>query len=61
MVLFFSPDDRGRKRRRIATDDVDIEDRLESLITRVGEKVKASDQSEISLYSLIVVYFKIHS
>ena len=33
-----SPDGRAHKRRRTA-DAVDIEDRLESLITRVGEKV----------------------
>ena len=35
------PDGRARKRRR-TSDAVDIEDRLESLITRVGEKVKYS-------------------
>ena len=29
----------GRSRKRRRTDNVDIEDRLESLITRVGEKV----------------------
>lgn len=33
-------DGRARKRRR-TTETVDIEDRLESLITRVGEKVQA--------------------
>ena len=30
---------RARKRRRGAVDAIDIEDRLESLITRIGEKV----------------------
>ncbi|XP_059175429.1 nuclear cap-binding protein subunit 1-A-like [Physella acuta] len=40
-------DDRGRKRRRIATDTVDIEDRLESLITRVGEKSTSSLESNL--------------
>lgn len=36
--LFNSSEGRTRKRRR-TTEVVDIEDRLESLITRVGEKV----------------------
>ena len=30
---------RARKRRRGAVETIDIEDRLESLITRIGEKV----------------------
>ena len=29
----------GRRKRRRGSENVDIEDRLESLITRVGEKV----------------------
>ncbi|CAG5121145.1 unnamed protein product, partial [Candidula unifasciata] len=40
-------DDRGRKRRRIAPDGVDIQDRLESLITRVGEKSTSSLESNL--------------
>jgi len=40
-------EDRSRKRRRIATDGVDIEDRLESLITRVGEKSTSSLESNL--------------
>ncbi len=38
-TIFFSVG-HGHKRRRIA-DTIDIEDRLESLITRVGEKVNS--------------------
>ena len=38
-VLVFFSVGHGHKRRRIA-ETIDIEDRLESLITRVGEKVK---------------------
>ena len=37
----------GRSRKRRRTDNVDIEDRLESLITRVGEKVNVATSLEI--------------
>ena len=36
--ILFSGGQHARKRRR-TSDTIDIEDRLESLITRVGEKV----------------------
>ena len=35
----FAADDRSAKRRRLSGDAVEIEDRLESLIIRVGERV----------------------
>ncbi|KAF0299965.1 Nuclear cap-binding protein subunit 1 [Amphibalanus amphitrite] len=50
----FVSDDRSAKRRRLSGDAVEIEDRLESLIIRVGERSTASLESNLEGLSSVL-------
>ena len=51
MILFVDHNRGPRKRRRIVSEAAEIEDRLESLIIRVGEKVSQNQHYTLQDFS----------